>query len=316
MTVETAVDNGDPARQRIGWRYVLKLLAGDRFAVVSLLYLIALIAGAAIGAELFGEEATRMNLKMRNFPPFSMEHGWLYAFGADSLGRPILPRLLAAAQKTLLLAVSAVICSMVIGAVLGMVSGYFGKVWGNIIMRAADVIMSFPMLLLAVIVLYVLEPRVTNVIIVLTIARIPVYIRVARAEVLEVRERLFVESARAAGATNLRILLLHILPVVAPTVFTVATLDFANVMLAESGLSFLGIGVQPPGVTWGLMVAAGRNYLTNAWWLAFWPGLAIVLTALSANLLSNWLRIAMDPALRWRLERTRKDASDGRSDEK
>jgi peptide/nickel transport system permease protein len=170
--------------------------------------------------------------------------------------------------------------------------------------------MSFPMLLLAVIVLYMLEPRVSNVILVLTVARIPVYIRVARAEVLEVRERLFVESARAAGATDLRILLLHILPVIVPTVFTVATLDFANVMLAESGLSFLGIGVQPPGVTWGLMVATGRNYLTSAWWLAFWPGLAIMLTALSANLLSSWIRIAMDPALRWRLEGTRKDRPD------
>jgi len=316
MTVEFAVDNGEPEQQPMGWRYILALLAGDRFAVASLLFLIALVAGAVIGPELLGEGATRMNLKMRNFPPFSLEHGWIYAFGADSLGRPILPLLLAAARKTLLLAASAVLCSMVIGAGLGMVSGYFGKMWGNLIMRAADVIMSFPMLLLAVIVLYVLEPRVSNVIIVLTIARIPVYIRVARAEVLEVRERLFVESARAAGATDLRVLLLHIFPVVAPTVFTVATLDFANVMLAESGLSFLGIGVQPPGMTWGLMVAAGRNYLTNAWWLAFWPGLAIVLTAMSANLLSNWLRIAIDPALRWRLERTQKDASDGRSNEK
>jgi peptide/nickel transport system permease protein len=105
---------------------------------------------------------------------------------------------------------------------------------------------------------------------------------------------------------------LHILPVVVPTIFTVATLDFAGVMLSESGLSFLGIGVQPPDVTWGLMVAMGRNFLTTAWWLAFWPGLAILLTALATNLLSNWLRLAMDPMLRWRLEDT--DAVEERRD--
>jgi peptide/nickel transport system permease protein len=162
--------------------------------------------------------------------------------------------------------------------------------------------MSFPSLLLAVIVLYVLEPFVFNVVIVLAVTRIPVFIRVARAEVLEVKQRLFVEAARSIGAGDWRILRLHITPVILPTLFTVASLDLANVMLAESSLSFLGIGVQPPGVTWGLMVADGRNFLTTAWWLSFWPGLAILLTALSANLLSNWMRIAMDPKLRWRLE--------------
>jgi peptide/nickel transport system permease protein len=167
--------------------------------------------------------------------------------------------------------------------------------------------MSFPSLLLAVIVLYVLSPHVFNVVIVLTITRIPVYIRVARAEVLEVKERLFVESALSMGASDLRILRLHITPIILPTLLTVASLDLANVMLAESSLSFLGIGVQPPGITWGLMVADGRNYLTTAWWLAFWPGMAILLTALAANLLSNWMRIVMDPKLNWRLERIKGD---------
>jgi peptide/nickel transport system permease protein len=107
------------------------------------------------------------------------------------------------------------------------------------------------------------------------------------------------------GASDFRILRQHITPIILPTLFTVASLDLANVMLAESSLSFLGIGVQPPSITWGLMVADGRNYLTTAWWLAFWPGMAILLTALAANLLSNWMRIAMDPKLSWRLERVR-----------
>lgn len=163
--------------------------------------------------------------------------------------------------------------------------------------------MSFPSLLLAVIVLYVLKPFILNVVIVLAITRTPVYIRVARAEVLEVKERLFVDAARTVGASDLRILFKHITPIILPTLFTVASLDLANVMLAESSLSFLGIGVQPPDFTWGVMVASGRNYLTSAWWLAFWPGFAILLTALSANLLANWMRIATDPKLRWRLDR-------------
>jgi peptide/nickel transport system permease protein len=121
-------------------------------------------------------------------------------------------------------------------------------------------------------------------------------------KVLEVRERLFVSAATVMGASPLRIVLRHVLPMVVPTLLTIATVEFALVMLAESGLSFLGIGIQPPEVSWGLMVAQGRAYLGTAWWLAFFPGLAIMLTTLSLNLLSGWLRVAMDPAQRWRLE--------------
>lgn len=271
--------------------------------MASLTYLILLVIGAGLGSYLFADVSLKMNLALRNAPPLSFEHGYLFALGADSLGRPIVPRLLVAARTTLLVSVSVVLCSMTVGAILGLLAGFYDRVVGTLIMRMADLVMSFPSLLLAVIVLYVMEPRAANVVIVLAITRTPVFIRVARAEVLEVRERLFVESARAAGATDLRIMLVHILPVVAPTILTVATLDFANVMLAESSLSFLGIGIQQPAFTWGLMVATGRNFLTTAWWLAVFPGLAILLTALAMNLLSNWLRIATNPMLRWRLER-------------
>ena len=145
--------------------------------------------------------------------------------------------------------------------------------------------MSFPSLLLAVVVLYMFEPRVANLVLVLAITRVPIYLRTTRAEVLEIRERMFVAAARVMGAGGLRIVLRHIAPIVLPTLITVATVDFAFVMLAESALSFLGIGIQPPEITWGLMVAQGRNYLTIAWWLAFWPGLAIMLTTLALNLL-------------------------------
>ena len=173
---------------------------------------------------------------------------------------------------------------------------------GEVIMRLADVIMSFPSLLLAVIVLYMLEPSIANLVLVLAITRIPIYLRTTRAKVLEVRERMFVQAARVMGASNLRIIFRHILPVILPTLLTIATLDFAFVMLAESALSFLGIGIQAPEVTWGLMVSQGRQYLTNAWWLAFWPGLAIILTTMSLNLLSSWMRVALNPTQRWRLE--------------
>ena len=130
----------------------------------------------------------------------------------------------------------------------------------------------------------------------------PIYMRTARAEVLEIRERLFVSAAISMGASNLRIIFKHIAPLTIPTLITIATLDFAFVMLGESALSFLGVGIQPPEVTWGLMVAQGRNYLQIAWWLAFFPGLIIMLVALSLNLLSSWLRIVLDPRQRWRLE--------------
>lgn len=286
---------------KFSWGFAL--LRGDSFAVAAFAFLALLFFGAIFGPSLIAGADVSMNLGMRNAAP-SFENGFGYILGADSLGRPILPRILLGARTTLAIALSVVLFSLIIGAFLGIVAGYYTGKIGNIIMRGADLVMSFPSLLLAVIVLYVLNPYVFNVVIVLTITRIPVYVRVARAEVLEVKERLFVESARSMGASDWRILRLHITPIILPTLLTVASLDLANVMLAESSLSFLGIGVQPPAITWGLMVADGRNYLTSAWWLSFWPGMAILLTALSANLLSNWMRLAMDPKLRWRLERS------------
>jgi peptide/nickel transport system permease protein len=147
-----------------------------------------------------------------------------------------------------------------------------------------------------------LEPAVINVVLVLAITRVPIYLRTTRAEVLEIRERMFVTAARAMGATPLRIVWCHIKPMVTPTIVTIATLDFAFVMLAESSLSFLGLGIQSPDFSWGLMVAQGKEYLGTAWWLAFWPGLAITLTTMSLNLFANWLRIVGDPVQRWRLE--------------
>lgn len=282
-----------------------RLLMRDKFAFVAAIWLLLLFTCFLIGPELFGKAATTINLRARNLPPGSLEHGWLMFLGGDALGRSLIARLIVASRNTLTVALWSVFLAMIAGGILGMIAGYVGRGVGHVIMRFADILQSFPSLVLAVVVLYVLEPSVTNLIIVLAITRMPIYLRVTRAEVLEIRERVFVDAARALGGSSYHILLRHITPVVAPTLLTILTVDFSIVMLAESSLSFLGIGIQPPEITWGLMVAQGRNYLSQAWWLAFFPGLAIMLATLSGNILSNWLRIVSDPEQRWRLETPR-----------
>jgi peptide/nickel transport system permease protein len=287
------------ARRGLPW---WRLLARDRLALISAAWLVFLIVCVLFGPELLGKAATAINLRARNLPPGSTEQGWLMILGGDALGRSMLARLVVATRNTLVVAFTAVVVALIVGGVLGLVAGYVGRGVGNLIMRLSDVVQSFPSLLLAVVVLYMLEPSVANLIIVLAVTRIPSYLRVARAEVLEVRERGFVDAARAMGASHTHILWHHVVPIVAPTLLTIMTVDFAIVMLSESGLSFLGIGIQPPEITWGLMVAQGYNYLSQAWWLAFFPGLMIMATTLSANLLSNWVRLVTDPVQRWRLE--------------
>ncbi|GLR55036.1 ABC transporter permease [Shinella yambaruensis] len=283
-------------------RRMVRMLLADRFALCAAIFLLVILVLAIVGPSWLGDLATKQNLRGRNAAPFDWERGWVWWMGADALGRPLLARIIVATQNTLMVAAGAVALSAVVGTVLGLVAGFSSARVNQIIMRLADVIMSFPSLLIAVIVLYILGSSILNLMLVLAITRIPVYLRTTRAEVLEIRERMFVQAARVMGASSKRILFRHILPVVLPTLTTLATLDFAYVMLAESALSFLGIGIQPPEITWGLMISQGRQYLTNAWWLSFWPGLAIILTTLSLNLLSNWLRIALDPVQRWRLE--------------
>lgn len=299
QSIEPAPDLEDT---KTGLRQILRMLWADKFATAAAVFLLLVVIAALVGPFFLEQVTTKPDLRGRNFPPFSMEKGWMYVLGGDQLGRPLLARIIVAAQNTMAVAAGAVLASLVIGTVLGLAAGFSRGRAAQIIPRLADVIMSFPSLLLAVIVLYMLEPAVGNLIIVLAITRIPIYLRTTRAEVLEIRERMFVQAAQVMGASSLRIVFRHILPVVLPTLLTIATLDFAFVMLAESSLSFLGIGIQPPEITWGLMVSHGRPYLTSAWWLSFWPGLTIILTTLSLNLLSNWLRVAMDPEQRWRLE--------------
>lgn len=281
-------------------------LTRDKLALCAAIFLVVLLACVLLGPLLVGELAGKLGLRQRNMAPFSFDNGFIYVLGADTLGRPILARLIVGAQNTLGIAAAAVFCSMIAGGMLGLIAGYSERWYSHVILRLADVIMSFPSLLLALIVLYTLGPSMMNLVIVLAITRMPIFIRTARAEVLELRERMFVSAARSMGASSGRILFRHIAPLVLPTLVTIAAIDFATVILAESSLSFLGLGIQPPDFTWGAMVANGRGYLASAWWIAFWPGLAILMTTLSLNILASWARTVADPLQRWRLQSLRK----------
>ncbi len=297
--VTKTTSEGGPRTDR--WTLV-RMLARDPFALGAAIFLVALVVVAAVGPFFLEDLATQIDLRKRNLPPFNLEGGWAYIMGADSLGRSLLARVIGGAQTSLIISACVVVSSMLVGGVLGIVSGYVGGWVSTIILRLTDVIFSFPALLMALLVLYILGPSVTNVIMILAVARLPIYIRTTRAEVLEIRERVFVNAARALGVPTPYILVRHIVPLVLPTIITIGAIDFSAVLLAESGLSFLGLGIQPPDFTWGAMVATGRPYLQTAWWLSFWPGLMIMLTTLSLNMLANWMRMATDPQQRWRLQ--------------
>ena len=289
------------------WRMLLR----DPVAATAAVVLALIAATAVLGPFYFGEAASAQELSRANVAPFSLDHGWVNVLGTDPLGRSVLARMVVAARTTFSVAVPTVLLSMTIGALVGMWAGYHRGWRETAAMRVADAIMSFPSLLMAVVVLYVFSPSAANIVLVLTVTRIPIYLRTVRAESAELQSRLFVDAARTFGTRSTAIIRRHVFPIVLPTLLTVATLDFCFVMLAESSLSFLGIGIQPPDVSWGLMVAQGRTYLQTAWWLSFFPGLAIVITTVSATVLASWVRIATDPSQRWRLTIPRRKRGSG-----
>lgn len=278
---------------------LLRLMARDPAALCAALMLLLVLFAALLAPLLVGTYASKPNFALRNAPP-QLGEGLAYLLGGDNLGRSVLARLMLGARTTIGISASAVLLSLIIGGTLGIIAGMRRGLIGDIIMRLTDIIMAFPSLLIALIVLYLLGPGVTNLVIVLAITRVPVYLRTVRAEVMEINRRPFVAAARSMGAGQGWIMARHLLPMILPTLLTIAAVDFAAVIIAESGLSFLGLGVQAPAFTWGSMVAAGRGYIGTAWWLAALPGLAILLTTLSLAVLANWARLATDPAQAWR----------------
>ena len=292
------------------WRTYGRALVRDKLTLVAVVYLL-ILGGAAVFAPWvtpFGPNDD--DLFMRNMPPLTApETGGSipHLLGTDPLGRDQLTRLVYGGRVSLAVGLASVLVSGSVGIVLGLVAGYYRGYVDDAIMRLVDVQMGFPSLLLALFVLYAVGGGVANVILVLAVTRWMIYARVTRGLVLSYRESLFVEAARALGCTDRRIIFLHLLPNLLSPILVLATLEVAYMILTEASLSFLGLGIQPPQSSWGLMLAQGRQYVTTAWWLVTFPGLAILLTALSLNLVATWLRAVSDPTQRWRYLAARSD---------
>ena len=223
--------------------------------------------------------------------------GRFVLLGTDQVGRDLLSRIMHASRVTLTVAFAAVLVSCLIGTTVGLLAGYFRGWFDIIAMRWVDIALAFPFELLALSVVAVTGPSLTVVIIVLGLRIWVVYARVVRGSVLSIREKDYINGARAAGASELRIITKYLLPNVVTPVIVVSTLYVGRMILIESSLSFLGIGVPPPTPTWGGILGDGRGYIDTSWWIAFFPGLAIMVTVLSVNLLGDWLRDYLDPKI-------------------
>jgi peptide/nickel transport system permease protein len=220
-----------------------------------------------------------------------------YPFGTDELGRDVLSRLVHGARVSMTVGLISVTVALTIGVTFGLVAGYFGGWVDNIIMRVIDVLLAFPGILLAIVIAGALGPGLRNVMIAVGIFSMPSYARVVRGSTLAIRELDYIEALRALGGRDGRILFRHILPNVAAPVIVLSTLGVATAILSAAGLSFVGLGAQPPTPEWGAMLSQARPYLRNEWWMATFPGLAIAVTVLAINLLGDGLRDALDPRL-------------------
>jgi peptide/nickel transport system permease protein len=275
-------------------------LAARRTALFGLV-VVAIVALTAIAAPLLSPfDPIEQDLGDRRLkqPGFRDAAGALHPLGTDHLGRDLMARVIYGARPALLVGFAAVAISGLIGMAAGLVSGYFGGRMDDALMRLADIQLAFPFILLAIAVIGVLGPSLKTIIIVIGVSSWVVYARIVRGAVLTLREREFVQAALALGGGDGRVLLRHILPNVFTPWLVVATLDMARVIVIESALSFLGLGVQPPAPTWGGMLADGRVYISTAWWLATFPGLAILVTVLGINLFGDGLRDTLDPRLK------------------
>lgn len=264
-------------------------------SVVALLLMTLL----AIGGPLLPLPAAEdQNLSSRLSRPMTRaENGTLHIAGTDQLGRDILSRTIAGARVSLGIALATVLVAGPIGSIVGLLAGYRGGVFDQIIMRLIDLQMAFPTLLFAVFLLYLIGASIFNLIVLLSALSWIGYARMARAQTLSLRNNVFVESAEASGCSRPRILFRHILPHLLPVLTVVAVFDFGAVMLAEAGLSFLGMGVQPPGISWGRMIAEGQAFMySGGWWLFLIPGAAIFIVVLSARLASSWVQELLGPA--------------------
>jgi peptide/nickel transport system permease protein len=280
---------------------LLRLWARSVTAVVGTTLVLAFVVMAAFAPWVAPHPPNETDLRARQLPPAWIDGGRVeHLLGTDQLGRDLLSRLVYGSRVALLVGLGGVILTAAVGVTLGLLAGYLGGRVDTIISRVIDTLLAIPPVLLYLVALGVFGPSLTMLIIIIGLVNWTTFARVVRGEVLSVGQREFVEAARANGARAARVMLRHVLPNVTAPILVVATLNVATIILLEASLSFLGFGVQPPTVTWGRMLADGRNYLATAWWLATFPGVAITLLGLGLLFVGDWLRDVLDPRLRGR----------------
>ena len=260
--------------------------------------LLVLVIVAVLAPWIAPIDPNKQNLIGRLKPPGYEARGFTFLLGSDELGRDLLSRLIHGARISLSVAFLSVLLSGTVGTALGMMAGYMRGWVEVLVMRVTDIFLSIPAILLAIITVAVLGPGFINVILVLALTRWPRYARVAYGQTLSVANMPYVRLSRAMGATTARVLALHILPNIIAAISVVATLEFGLMVLFEAGLSFLGMGVQPPTASWGAMLSVGRNYVGSAWWIATFPGVCLFLLVLSVNLIGDRLAETLNPKSR------------------
>jgi ABC-type dipeptide/oligopeptide/nickel transport system permease subunit len=284
-----------PTARQASLRRLWRLKWGLAAAVV----LAGIVASAVFSAWLAPHDPIQVNIRHRLAPPAWMEGGGTaHLLGTDQVGRDLLSRMVYGGRVSLVVGIGAVALATTLGILLGLAGGYFGGRTDAVMMTGLNVMLSFPFVLLALAVIAVLGPSLVNMILVFGAAGWPIYARVVRAETLAIREREFIVASRALGTGHARIVFRHVFPNLASAVIVIATLQVAQVIIVESFLSFLGLGVQPPTPAWGNMLGEGRVYMLNSWWIATFPGLAIFVTTLAINLVGNGLRDWLDPHMK------------------
>jgi peptide/nickel transport system permease protein len=272
------------------WRTIGRRLYANRMSMVGLFLILFMIGMALLAPLIAPADPIDMTLDDQFQAP-SRAH----LLGTDDCGRDVLSRIIFGSRLSLKVGLISVSISLVVGSLIGLVSGYFGGWLDIVIQRFIEIMLAFPELILALAIMAVLGPSLRNAMIAIGIASIPVYTRVTRGQVLSLREKEYVEAARACGAGHTRLIFRHILPNTMSPLMVIATLGIAGAILTASGLSFIGLGAQPPSPEWGAMLASGREYLRHQWWIATFPGIFIALTVLGFNLFGDGLRDALDP---------------------
>jgi len=277
-------------------RIILKKILGNWYNLFAVGTLLAILF-MALGAPLISPYSPiGGSLQERLKPPASKGH----LLGTDTLGRDLLSRIIYGARVSMAVGVTSVLIAGLFGTLLGLISGFYGGWIDRILMRFVDMQLSFPFVVLALTIAAILGPSFRNIIITLAVSSWVIYARLVRGEVLGIKEKQYIQAAFTVGLPNWRIIAIHILPNILSAVIVLASLEVGRMIIAEAAISFLGFGIQPPTAAWGNMLSEGQDYMMTSWWLAVFPGLAIVITTLAANIVGDALRDRLDPKLRLR----------------